>query len=338
VTAAPAIEVDGLAKRYDGGVEALRGVSFEVQPGEVFGLLGRNGAGKSTTVRILTTLIRATAGEARVGGFDVRRQPGEVRRSLGAALQEAALDELMTGREHLTLAARLAGFAKAAAAARATELLESFGLIAAADRVAATYSGGMRRRLDVAMAMVRRPTVLFLDEPTTGLDPQGRRALWGLIRELRDQGSAVFLTTQYLAEADELSDRVAIVHDGEIAAIGAQDELKGRLGTTTLRLRVGPGGVPRLRHAFGPDELTVQDDGWVVLSVAGGEASVPATIAELLAGGIQIERLEVHPPSLEDVFVNLTGAEIEATPGGGDGGGAMALSAIRRGMGRPAAR
>ena len=334
MTAGAAIEVDGLAKRYGAnGVEALKGVSFEVQPGEVFGFLGRNGAGKSTAVRILTTLIRPTAGAARVAGFDVRAQPGQVRRALGAALQEAALDELMTGREHLILASRLAGRNKKAAATRAGELLETFGLAGAGDRVAATYSGGMRRRLDVAMAMVRRPTVLFLDEPTTGLDPQGRRALWTLIRELRDQGSAVFLTTQYLAEADELSDRVAVVHDGRIAAIGAQDELKAQLGVTTLRLRVTTGGVERMRHAFAPEELAVHDDGWVVLTIAGGEASVPATIAGLFAAGIRIVRLEVHPPTLEEVFVNLTGTDIESAPGGG---GNQALSAIRRGMGRPA--
>ena len=332
------IEVEGLAKRYDpGGVEALKGVTFDVQPGEVFGFLGRNGAGKSTTVRILTTLIRPTAGEARVAGFDVARQPGQVRRAIGAALQEAALDELMTGREHLTLAARLAGFSRRPAAARATELLETFGLTGAGNRVAATYSGGMRRRLDVAMAMVRRPTVLFLDEPTTGLDPQGRRALWALIRDLRNEGAAVFLTTQYLAEADELSDRVAIVHDGLIAAIGAQDELKALLGTTTLRLRMPPRGLQRLRHAYMPGELTVEPSGWVSLEVAGGEPSVPSTIAQLIAAGIQIERLEVHPPTLEDVFVQLTGADIESSSAsaGGDSG-AMALSAIRRGMGRPA--
>ncbi len=331
---AAAIEVEGLTKRYGAnGVEALKGVTFDVQPGEVFGYLGRNGAGKSTTVRILTTLIRPTAGGARVAGFDVRTQPREVRRALGAALQEAALDELMTGREHLTLAGRLAGRTKADARARAGELLQTFGLTAAADRVAATYSGGMRRRLDVAMAMVRRPTVLFLDEPTTGLDPQGRRALWTLIRDLRNEGSAVFLTTQYLAEADELSDRVAVVHDGRIAAIGPQDELKARLGTTAIRLRVSTGGVERMRYAFAPDELKVDDDGWITLTVAGGEAGVPATVAGLISAGIQIVRLEVRPPTLEDVFVNLTGTAIEAAPGGGSN---MALAAVRRGMGRPA--
>ena len=335
----PAIEVEGLTKRYEqAGVEALKGVSFDVQPGEVFGFLGRNGAGKSTTVRILTTLIRPSSGQARVGGFDVRTQPGQVRRVLGAALQEAALDELMTGREHLALAGRLARLGKKPADSRATELLEMFGLTGAANRVAATYSGGMRRRLDVAMAMVRRPTVLFLDEPTTGLDPQGRRALWALIKDLRNEGSAVFLTTQYLAEADQLSDRVAVVHDGRIAALGAQDELKARLGVTTIRLRVSPGGLQRMRHAYHPDELAVQDGGWVVLTVAGGEASVPSTVSGLIAGGIQIDRLEVHPPSLEDVFVNLTGTDIESTPGGGGEGATMALSAVRRGMGHGANR
>ena len=328
---APAIEAEGLGKRYEpAGVDALADVSFAVAPGEVFGFLGRNGAGKSTTVRILTTLLAPTSGTARVGGHDVAEEPSAVRQVLGAALQEAALDELMTGREHLSLAGRLAGLAKPVAAERAAELLATFGLVAAADRVAATYSGGMRRRLDVAMAMVRKPAVLFLDEPTTGLDPQGRRALWGLIADLRKEGTTVFLTTQYLAEADELSDRVAIVHDGRIAALGTPQELKDSVDTTTVRMRIGAGSPAAALREAG---LTPDDSGWVVLAVANDGASVPALIARLHAAGVVIERLAIMPPTLEDVFVNLTGSEIEASAGLGSESGS--LSAVRRGLGVP---
>ncbi|MGH9166126.1 MAG: ATP-binding cassette domain-containing protein [Acidimicrobiales bacterium] len=309
----------------------MRGVSFSVAPGEIFGFLGRNGAGKSTTVRILTTLLRPTAGWARVLGFDVTAQPEEVRRIQGVALQAAALDELMTGREHLVLAARLTGIAARPAAARAGELLETFGLIEAADRIAAGYSGGMRRRLDVAMALVGQPRVLFLDEPSTGLDPQSRRALWELIGRLRHGGTTVFLTTQYLAEADVLADRVAVVHEGRIAAVGAPSELKDRFGATTLRLRLG--GVhaeEQLRRLVPADVVVGAEDGWVVLAVPGGDAAVPALIARLSAEGPAIERLAVVSPTLEDVFVTLTGEGIESSAGVGDIG---SVSAVRRGMG-----
>ena len=314
---AVAIEVEDLTKRYEpAGVQALGGVSFSVGEGEVFGFLGRNGAGKSTTVRILTTLLRPTSGRARVAGFDVTTQGAEVRGVIGAALQESALDELMTGREHLVLGARLAGLGRSGAGERAAELLDAFGLHAAADRIAARYSGGMRRRLDVAMAMVRRPRVLFLDEPTTGLDPQGRRALWSIVRDLGAAGSTVFLTTQYLAEADELSARVAIVHDGRIAATGTPQELKQRLGGPTT-VRVWMAG----------------DDGWTVLQVPGGDAAVPGVIEELGRAGGTIEQLQVQSPTLEDVFVQVTGTEIEVDAGL-DAGGASAI-VVRRGVGLP---
>ena len=330
-----AIEVDELTKQYAGGVRALDGVSFTVDEGEVFGYLGRNGAGKSTTVRILTTLLRPTSGTARVLGHDVIDEAGAVRKVFGAALQEAALDELMTGREHLEMAARLAGFDKARSRERADELLESFGLRAAADRIAAGYSGGMRRRLDVAMAMVRRPEVLFLDEPTTGLDPQGRRAVWDLVRDLRDSGSTVFLTTQYLAEADELSGRVAVVHDGRVAAIGTSQELKDELGTTTVRVRVQADDEQRIRDAVAPNAVApvaLAAGGWLEITVEGGEAAVPAVVGQLTGAGVHVDRLSVHPPSLEDVFVRLTGTQIETSSGGADVG---KITAVRRGLGVP---
>ena len=331
--AAPAIEADDLGKRYEaGGVDALQGVSFAVAPGEIFGFLGRNGAGKSTTVRILATLLRPTSGSARVLGKDVVAEPVAVRSVLGVALQEAALDELMTGREHLVLAARLTGMSKRAARERAAELLELFGLRGASDRIAARYSGGMRRRLDVAMALVRRPPVLFLDEPTTGLDPQSRRALWELIRGLRAEGATVFLTTQYLAEADDLADRVAVVHAGRISAVGTPDELKEQYGITTVRLRASGGqrAVEQVRDATGLDPVPAGSDGWMVLTVPGGEEQVPEIVGRLMASGPPIDRLAVQPSSLEDVFVALTGAEIESGAGGGDDG---ALAAVRRGIG-----
>jgi ABC-2 type transport system ATP-binding protein len=328
-----AIEVHELTRHFAGGVRALDGVSFSVEEGEVFGYLGRNGAGKSTTVRILTTLLAPTSGTASVLGHDVGRDPRAVRKVFGAALQDAALDELMTGREHLEMAARLAGLGKGPSVERAAELLESFGLKAAADRIAAGYSGGMRRRLDVAMAMVRRPEVLFLDEPTTGLDPQGRRAVWDLVRDLRDSGSTVFLTTQYLAEADELSGRVAVVHDGRIAAIGTSQELKDRLGSTTVRVRVaGAEGVARIREAVTPNPVAPAGDGWLEVTVKGGEAAVPAVVGRLTGSGAPVERLSIHPPSLEDVFVSLTGTQIETSAGGADNG---KITAVRRGLGVP---
>ena len=326
-----AIEADELTRHFAGGVRALDGVSFTVEEGEIFGYLGRNGAGKSTTVRILTTLLRATSGRATVLGHDVQTEPGAVRKVFGAALQEAALDELMTGREHLEMAGRLVGLGKPKARERAAELLDSFGLKAAADRIAAGYSGGMRRRLDVAMAMVRRPQVLFLDEPTTGLDPQGRRAVWELVKDLRGDGSTVFLTTQYLAEADELASRVAVVHDGRIAAIGTSQELKDRLGTTTIRVRVAAEDGRRVAEAVAPDPVA-EAEGWSEITVLGGEAAVPAVMGRLVGAGVEMDRLTIRPPSLEDVFVGLTGTQIEASAGGSDVG---KITAVRRGLGVP---
>ncbi|MGH9177677.1 MAG: ATP-binding cassette domain-containing protein [Acidimicrobiales bacterium] len=332
MTGGPAIEVTDLAKRYEpAGVNALAGVSFEVGRGEIFGLLGRNGAGKSTTVRILTTLLRSTGGTAHVLGMDVTTEAAAVRRALGVALQEASLDELMTGREHLVLAARLVGLAPKEAGERAAELLEVFGLTGAADRIAARYSGGMRRRLDVAMALVRNPEVLFLDEPTTGLDPQSRRALWELIREQQQGGTTIFLTTQYLAEADELAERVAIVHGGRIAAIGAPTDLKERYGATIVGLRVaGADAEAAVRGVAGTGSVIKETDGRLVLGVTGGDAAVPALVGRLMTLGPAIVRLEVLSPTLEDVFVTLTGTELEVGAGSDEAG---SLSAVRRNIG-----
>jgi ABC-2 type transport system ATP-binding protein len=228
----PAVRAEGLVKHYEDGddtVEAVRGVDLEIQPGEIFGFLGPNGAGKSTTVRMLTTLLTITAGRAEVAGTDIAEDPEGVRRRIGVALQEAGLDPRQTGRELLTLHGRLFGFGKAEATARAQELLELVELEEAADRVTKGYSGGMQRRLDLAAALVHEPEVLFLDEPTTGLDPASRLTVWEEVRRINDRGTTVFLTTQYLEEADQLCDRLAIIDDGRIVREGSPESLKGEL-------------------------------------------------------------------------------------------------------------
>jgi ABC-2 type transport system ATP-binding protein len=229
-----AIQAQELSKTYAGGAAALRGVSFSVSAGEIFAYLGRNGQGKTTTVRILATLTAATGGHASVAGHDVAAAPGAVRRSIGVTMQAAALDGEMTGREHLVFLGRLWGMGRAVAVDRAAELIAWFELKDAADRPIGTYSGGMRRRVDLAGALVARPSVLFLDEPTTGLDVQSRRALWAQVRAFRDAGTTVFLTTQYLEEADVLADRVAIIEGGRIVAIDSPASLKAATRSSSL--------------------------------------------------------------------------------------------------------
>src|SRR5512133_1681615 len=229
------IVVEGLVRVFKGDIRAVDGIDLEVAAGEIYGFLGPNGAGKSTTVHMLTTLLPPTAGRASVAGFDVASHGPDVRRHIGAALQEAALDNFLTGREHMELQAGLNGLGKADRAARGTELLERVGLTDAADRKVGGYSGGMKRRLDLAMALVHRPTILFLDEPTTGLDPQSRSALWGEVARLaQDDGVTVFLTTQYLEEADVLADRVGIIDHGRIVAEGSPQSLKEQIGRSSV--------------------------------------------------------------------------------------------------------
>src|SRR5690349_19155634 len=252
------ITVRGLVREFKGGIRAVDGIALEVQPGEIYGFLGPNGAGKSTTVHMLTTLLPPTAGSATVAGFDVATQGPDVRRRIGAALQEAALDAFLTGREHFELQGGLHGLSKAQRASRAAELLERVGLIDAADRKVGGYSGGMKRRLDLALALVHRPSILFLDEPTTGLDPQSRSALWGEVARLaKEDGVTVFLTTQYLEEADVLADRVGIINKGVIVAEGTPAALKAEIGSPTVE--VTPTGdddraaLPGVLAAFGED-------------------------------------------------------------------------------------
>ena len=248
--AAPAIVADGLVKRF-GDVEAVRGVSFEVPEGQVLGVLGPNGAGKTTAVRMLTTLLKPDGGTARVLGVDVRKDPQRVRGSIGLAGQYAAVDENLTGRENLALVGKLTHLPSAEITARANELLEQFALSHAADRVSRTYSGGMRRRLDLAAALVHHPPVLFLDEPTTGLDPQGRNELWGVIEKLVSGGTTVLLTTQYLEEADMLADNIVVIDHGSVIAEGTATELKERLGATVVEItmRDDDSTAPRRRPA-----------------------------------------------------------------------------------------
>src|SRR3954470_7158490 len=241
------IEVDGLVREFKGGVKAVDGIHFQVAPGEIYGFLGPNGAGKSTTVLMLTTLLPPTAGTARVAGYDIVREGAHVREAIGAALQEAALDPLLTGREHLRLQTTLHGLPKADRERRGTELLERVGLTDAADRKVGGYSGGMKRRLDLGLALVHGPRLLFLDEPTTGLDPQSRAALWDEVRRLAGDGVTVFLTTQYLEEADVLADRVGIIDRGRIVAEGTPAELKASIGRPSAEaIPVDPADRERL--------------------------------------------------------------------------------------------
>jgi daunorubicin resistance ABC transporter ATP-binding subunit len=305
----PAVAVEALAKRF-GEVVALDGIDFEVPPAGVLGLLGPNGAGKTTTVRILTTILRPDAGRATVLGHDVATDPQAVRNSIGLAGQYAAVDEVLTGRENLVMVGRLAHLPKATARERADDLLDRFGLTDAADRAVRTYSGGMRRRLDLAAALVHRPRVLFLDEPTTGLDPRSRLDLWDVIGELVADGTTILLTTQYLEEADRLAHNIVVVDDGRVIADGTSAELKQRIGGTVVE--VGFGTEEDAQRAgsriagIGPVE-SFDDRLAVGVTVQEGTRSVIDVLRTLEAAGLVPEHLAVREPTLDDVFLQLTG-------------------------------
>ena len=306
----PAVVADRLVKVYGGTVRALDGVSLEVQPGTVLGLLGPNGAGKTTAVRVLTTLLRPDSGRAEVAGIDVLADPAAVRRSIGLAGQYAAVDENLTGRENLVLVGRLNHLAGAYCRERAVQLLDRFGLTDAGDRQARTYSGGMRRRLDLAAALVARPPVLFLDEPTTGLDPRSRVDLWAVIEELIADGTTLLLTTQYLEEADRLATRIAVVDHGKVIAEGTSTELKARLGGTVVEVELAdPGAARRLAGVLGGvgDGEPVPDGAMLRLATSTGPRTLTEVVRRLDAEGLVPLAIQLREPSLDDVFLSLTG-------------------------------
>ncbi|MDQ4053883.1 MAG: ATP-binding cassette domain-containing protein [Actinomycetota bacterium] len=306
----PAVIATGLVKQF-GETRAVDGVDLEVRRGEIFGVLGPNGAGKTTMLSMLATLLRIDAGEATVFGVDVRRRPHQVRQLIGVTGQYASVDENLTASENLWLFGRLLGLPRAAAKERATMLIEQFGLGEAADRQIATFSGGMRRRLDLAASLIRRPPLIFLDEPTTGLDPRTRGQMWDTIRELVAEGSTVLLTTQYLDEADQLADRVAVIDRGRKVAEGTTDELKTSVGASTLQLRLSDpdrlaSATEILERALGERPVLTPEAGGMKVALEAADQAADALIA-LRQGDIGITSVSVSKPSLDEVFLALTG-------------------------------
>jgi len=313
---AAAVVAEGLVKRF-GSTEALRGVDLEVARATVLGVLGPNGAGKTTTVRILTTLLKPDGGRALIDGVDVVAEPGRARALIGLTGQYAAVDERLTGLENLELVGRLFHLRPAEARRRGGELLERFDLVDAADRVVKGYSGGMRRRLDIAMSLIGRPSVLFLDEPTTGLDPMSRVALWDEVRRLNGEGTTVFLTTQYLEEADELAGRVAIIDGGRIVREGRPADLKEAVGDHTLVVT-----VPDELHALATDVLSgfggarPGKAGALAIGLKGGPTAMSGVLRALEDAGVTVEHVELDAPSLDDVFADATGRRLEGAGAG----------------------
>jgi ABC-2 type transport system ATP-binding protein len=308
-SASAAITADGLVKHF-GDVHALDGVSLEVPRGTVLGLLGPNGAGKTTVIRILTTVLRPDSGRATINGHDVVADPKAVRRSIGLAGQFAAIDENLTGRENLILVGRLNHLSKAAAGVRAVELLDQFQLTEAGNRPARTYSGGMRRRLDLGAALVTHPPVLLLDEPTTGLDPASRSDLWEVIGGLVADGTTVLLTTQYLEEADRLADRIIVIDNGVVAAEGTAAELKARLGQTTVVLSFADAHSARRARDLLVDfdaSILTNDVNALAIPLRGGPSTVRTVLNLLDSASIVAEHIDLHEPTLDEVFLSLTG-------------------------------
>lgn len=311
MTSQPPIVAENLSRHF-GELKAVDGINLHVNAGEIFGFLGPNGAGKSTVVRMLTTLLRPTSGIARVAGFDVVKQADSVRRSIGVALQDAAIDPLMTGTELLKLQAVLYGIPSIKIKARANELLERVGLTAAADRRVGTYSGGMRRRLDLALSLIHQPTVLFLDEPTAGLDPMSRLALWEEVRRLNNEGTTVMLTTQYLEEADQLADRIAIIDNGHIVREGKPQDLKAGVGDPTLLINVSKEQLSvatAVLLAFG--KIRPTGESTLGVGLRDGAQAVTDVVRKLDEAGVRVSHLELNEPSLDDVFAEATGHRLE---------------------------
>jgi ABC-2 type transport system ATP-binding protein len=325
--AEPVILVEEITKRF-GKVEALRGVDLQVPPGTVLGLLGPNGAGKTTTVRILTTLLSPDQGKASVAGFDVVRDAERLRHVIGLAGQNAAIDENLTGLENLEMVGRLYHVPAAEARERGRAILERFELSDAADRTAKTYSGGMRRRLDLGASLVGRPKILFLDEPTTGLDPRSRLEMWDIIRELKQEGTTLLLTTQYLDEADRLADKIAVIDTGRVIAEGTSDELKARVGGEMLAIRVADrttvGQAAGAVMALGPGGGTIDNNAGEINLPVGtdGTAILTEAVRRLDTEGVRLADIALRRPTLDDVFLALTGhgAEGDGQEPAPDGG------------------
>ncbi|HEY7031712.1 MAG TPA: ATP-binding cassette domain-containing protein [Thermomicrobiales bacterium] len=317
VSRQPAIEARDLIKTYPGDVKALVGLSFAVEPGTVFGLLGPNGAGKSTTVKILTTLSRPDSGEARVAGFDVLREPDRVRRAIGVVAQKSGLDVQATGRENLILQGQVCGMRGSELKTRAQELLDRLGLTDAADRIVRTYSGGMQRKLDIAIGLVHRPRVLFLDEPTTGLDPEARADLWAEITRLAEgEGLTILLTTHYLEEADRLAKQIAIVDHGRVVVAGSPDDLKGQLRGEAVHVELAVAANGNVRGALerlpGIGEVMIEGR-TLHARVERGATAVPAVLAALETEGVPVASVTVARPSLDDVYLRYAGRAYDAT-------------------------
>jgi ABC-2 type transport system ATP-binding protein len=313
----PAIQTRDLQRVFPGDVVAVAGVDLEIADREIYAFLGPNGAGKTTMVRMLTTLLRPTGGSATVAGHDVVGEAADVRRAIGVALQEAALDPLMTGRELIRLQATLHGLPAAEGRTRAERLLGRVGLESAADRRVGTYSGGMRRRLDLASALVHEPRILFLDEPTTGLDPVSRKAIWEEVEKLNREGTTVFLTTQYLEEADQLADRVGIIDDGKIVAEGTPGALKAEIGRPHLEVVLADGTMDRaeeILRRFG--RPLPAKDGAALVELERGAAGVAPVVRALDEAGLVVESLDLVRPTLDDVFVAKTGYHLEGSDTG----------------------
>ena len=309
-----AVDVKNIKKTFktkQDTVEAVKDVSFEVKKGEIFGLLGPNGAGKSTTILMLTTLLQVTGGQAKILDLDVAKDDKLVREKIGVALQDTGIDNLLTGRELFFTTARLWGFSKKDSDTRTNELLELVGLTEAADRRVKTYSGGMKRRLDLGLSLVNSPEVLFLDEPTTGLDPGSRRVLWDEIKRLRDSGVTIILTTQYLEEADELADRIAIIDEGLVVAEGTSDELKASIGGDVITLSFNSEREVTLAKELFPESL--QEKNELRITVEDGASKIPSYINELTMNNIDVSSVAASKPTLDDVFLNVTGYRLEGT-------------------------
>ena len=307
-----AVEAKNLKKTFkskDGDVEAVKDVSFHVNQGEIFSILGPNGAGKSTTILMLTTLLRVTSGNGSILGLDVEKEDKKVREKIGIALQDTGIDNLLTGKELFFTTARLWGYSKEDAETRTTELLELVGLEEAADRRVKTYSGGMKRRLDLGLSLVHKPEVLFLDEPTTGLDPGSRRVLWDEIKRLREDGVTIILTTQYLEEADELADRISIIDNGLVAAEGTPDELKALIGGDVITFILNNDD-----EAKKAKELILNSENernQLRVTVENGAEKIPDLLSELSKNKLEVLSVSANKPSLDDVFLEVTGYRLE---------------------------